>query len=427
MVLAVLFMACQDEPDASLPDPDPVPPVDTVAEVTGFSGTLPVLYIYTDENQAIESKEEYVQAEWWLDDMGANGYESIGSKQAPLRMQIKGQGNYTWENHPKKSYRIKLDEKQELMGMKPNRHFCLLAHYDDWLARLKNTMGFELSRRIGLSYTPAQEPIEVVLNGKYIGLYFLTEKIRTGKYRVNIDEQCEGETDSTLIASGAWLLEIDNHPNDNCINLVEQESDSITITYHSPEHLSSLQERYLIDWLTRVNEAIYNPDKTNTEWERYIDIDTLAMYYIIAEMMDDIERFSGSCYMFKRQGNETKLIFGPVWDFGNAFNRSGLYEDTSFQYFLYEQPTIFVSHWIKEIVRFPHFQQVVRERWREFYGSGFNGLDIDRFADEFVESIKSAVQADVVLWPRYDIDIQKENFKQFIRRKIDWLQSQWGN
>ena len=82
--------------------------------------------------------------------MGVDDFESLGSKEETLGMQIKGHGNYSWENHPKKSYRIKLDEKQELMGMKKNRHFCLLSHYDDWLAKLKNTMGFELSRRIGL-------------------------------------------------------------------------------------------------------------------------------------------------------------------------------------------------------------------------------------------------------------------------------------
>ena len=154
-----------------------------------YSGTVPVLFINTEGHRNIVSreKEDYLQAEWWLDNMGHKEFQSIGSAEAPLGTLIKGHGNYTWRNYPKKSYRLKLDDKQPLMGMPKNRHFVLLAHYDDFLARMKNTMGFELSRRIGMAYTPAQEPVELVINGEYMGLYFLTEKIRTGKHRVNIE------------------------------------------------------------------------------------------------------------------------------------------------------------------------------------------------------------------------------------------------
>jgi hypothetical protein len=127
-----------------------------------YSGTLPVLFINTDGYQNIVSRDEYIYAFWWLDNMGLEGYESIGSPEVPLGMQIKGRGNYTWTLN-KKPFRIKLDEKQPLLGMKKNRNFCLLAS-DLWTAPL----GFELSRRIGLAYTPAIEPVEIVLNGQYI-------------------------------------------------------------------------------------------------------------------------------------------------------------------------------------------------------------------------------------------------------------------
>ncbi len=418
----LLLAACEDQ----TPSTGPVAPRDTVSIQTPYSGTLPVLHINTEQGRAINSKEEYQQAEWWLDDLGLECYESIGSQDEPLTMLIKGQGNYTWVQYPKKSYRLKLETKQPLMGMKKSRHWVLLAHYDDYLARLKNTMGFELSRRIGLTYTPDQRPVEVIVNNKYMGLYFLTEKIRVDKNRVNIEKQDEFETSPTAIAAGAWLLEVDNHPGDNCISINERDNATLAITYHSPENLSSQQEQYLNEWMARVNTAIYSTDKSSDEWEQYIDIDTLAMYYIIGEIMDDMEYFSGSCYMYKRQGVDAKLIFGPVWDFGNAFQRWAIYQDTSFEHFLYSEPTVFTNHWIEEIMRYPHFQEVVKQRWRDFYNSGFNGLDIDRYADEFVASIKPAAIADAAIWPRYDIDIQKADFKRFIHRKIAWLNSQWG-
>ena len=248
----------------------------------------------------------------------------------------------------------------------------------------------------------------------------------------NIEEQADYETDPDRIMGG-WLLEIDNNPNPGVhVYIAEKydsfnQPDSMAVTYLCPEALSDVQEQWLKQYLSETNAAIYTDDKSSTEWERYIDIDTLAMYYIVREIMDDIEGFAGSCYMYKRYGDNSKLVFGPVWDFGSAFQRWAIYGDTEFNNFIYEQPSVFNSSWIEEIAKFPHFQQVLREHWREFYGSGFNGLDIDSFADEFVESIKPAVAADCVIWPRYDIDIQKADFKSFIHRKIAWLQSQLGD
>jgi len=51
-----------------------------------FSGTLPVLYINTEGHRDIVSKEkeDYLHADWWLDAMGLEGQESIGSADAPL-------------------------------------------------------------------------------------------------------------------------------------------------------------------------------------------------------------------------------------------------------------------------------------------------------------------------------------------------------
>ena len=402
-----------------------------LSPMPAYSGTLPVLFINTEDYRDIDSKDDYLHADWWLDNMGHEEFESIGSATEPMGMLIKGHGNYTWNKYDKKSFRIKLDDKEALMGMHSNRHFILLAHADDNLAKLKNTMGFELSRRIGLAYTPAQEPVEVVLNGQYIGLYFLTEKIRVGKHRVDIEEQMDGETELVNI-SGGWLLEIDNSPTPGEFVTIHERPGSngkpvrLEVSYHSPEKLSHEQKTYLKRLLQNANTAIFSSDKMSMEWERYIDIDTLAMYYIVGEMMDDLEYFAGSCYMYKHRGDSTKLIFGPVWDFGNAFQRWAIYDDTEFNKFIFEQPTPFISHWIEELVEYPHFRKVVRDHWQAFYESGFNGLDIDLFINEFVERIEAAFNADGERWKPRAIDYQQKDFKRFIHRKIIWLNTQWG-
>ena len=91
------------------------------------SGTLPVFYINTENGTPITSKEDYLNATYHLDALGLEGYTSIGSAEAPLPMQIKGRGNYTWTGFKKKPYRLKLDSKQPLLGMKKSKHFGLLS------------------------------------------------------------------------------------------------------------------------------------------------------------------------------------------------------------------------------------------------------------------------------------------------------------
>lgn len=383
----------------------------------GYSGTLPVMYINTDGGVEITSTEDYVNATYYLDNMGIEGIESIASPDSAFALQIRGRGNYTWRDFDKKPYRLKFDKKAAPLGMNKSKHFALLAHADDQMAFLRNTVGFELSRRLGLKYTPAQQPLEVVLNGKYIGLYFLTETIRVAKDRVNIVEQPDTATDATTI-TGGWLVEIDNYDETEQVRITEGNGEVIRFTYKTPEILSSQQERYLRTQMIAANSAIYSTDKSSETWEHYIDMDSLARFYIVQEVMDNAESFHGSCYLHKDQG-KTKWIFGPVWDFGNSYSR-----DNGF--FIYQYPP-FGQTWIGEIAKYPRFQQKVVEVWQQFKGNDYEGLD--EYIDSFVNQIYRASQSNYIRWPQYgngDIEWAKDEFVKSLDNRIAWLVSQWG-
>lgn len=382
-----------------------------------YSGTLPVMFIETENNEPITSTETYINALYRLDNMGIDNIEPIATADSMFAMQIRGRGNYTWRDFEKKPYRIKLDKKAALLGMNKSKHFALLAHADDNMAFLRNTIGFELSRRIGLAYTPAQQPVEVVLNGDYIGLYFLTETIRVANDRVNIVEQPDTATAADII-TGGWLIEIDNYDDDSQIRITEGNGEIIRFTYKTPESLSNKQESYLRNQVTAMNSAIYNSNKNSTAWEGYIDIDSLARFYIVQEIMDNAESFHGSCYLHKDKGIK-KWIFGPVWDFGNSYHRSN-------GQFIYQNPP-FGQTWIGEIAKYPRFQQKVIEIWKWFKGNRYDGLDT--FIDNFTEQIAIAAQYDALRWPNYgnyDIYNRKNNFTSMLDDRINWLVSQWG-
>ena len=385
-----------------------------------YSGTLPVLYIQTENKEPITSKDYYLNATYYLDAIGLEGYESIGSASAPLTMEIKGRGNYSWTGFDKKPYRIKLADKQPLLGMKKSKHFALLAHADDSNDRkgfMRNAVGFELSRMIGMTYTPDARPLEVVLNGDYIGLYFLTEHIRVDKDRVNIVEQEDEETDNEKI-TGGWLVEIDNYDDDPHITIKEGGKTTMWITYKTPEVLSPQQEQYLTEQMKLIDNLVYG-DKNSEELWNYLDMDALAKFYIVQELTDNYESFHGSCYLHKEMGENEKWYFGPVWDFGSSFNR----DKSQYMY----QGDVWHNHWIPEICKFPAFMNRVKEVWNEFYNGDYN--NIYNFIDTHENLIAQAAVKDKERWSQYHgsqtIGTYIERTTNVLRKNAEWLNEQW--
>jgi hypothetical protein len=385
------------------------------------SGTLPVLYITTQNNTPVTSKDYYLQATYYLDAKNISGYTNIGSASAPLSMEIKGRGNYSWTGFDKKPYRIKLAEKQSLLGMIKSKHFTLLAHADDAKDKkgyMRNAIGFELSKMIGMSWTPEAKPLEVVMNGDYIGLYFLTEHIRVDKDRVNIVEQEDNETDAEKI-TGGWLVEIDNYNDDPHITIEEGGSTTMWITYKTPEVLSNQQKQYITKQMTSIDNLVYG-NKNSSELWQYLDMDALAKFYIVQELTDNYESFHGSCYLHKNMGNNEKWKFGPVWDFGSSFNR-----DKS-QYIY--QGAVWHNHWIPEICKFPAFMENVKKIWKDFYANDFE--KIFTFTAEQLSLLKRASAVDAQRWPDYNgnADLAKciNQVNERLRKNAEWLNSQWN-
>jgi len=69
-LITISFLSCTDEVEAT------VPPCSAPATI---SGTLPVLYIDTENHKPIVSKEEYLNAFYRIDPMGIEGIEALAA------------------------------------------------------------------------------------------------------------------------------------------------------------------------------------------------------------------------------------------------------------------------------------------------------------------------------------------------------------
>lgn len=429
--------------------------------IAGLSNTLPVLYIniyktnadgsfVLDGNgnrifdnyqlQVEEIDKEYRSGEYWLDMNGCATVpgENIGSAAEPLPLEMKGRGNWTRKGFVKKPFKLKLGAKQKLLGMgtSKSKHWAILAHADDNYGYLRNFCGFNLGKRIGLPWTPSQQPVEVVINGNYRGLYFLTESIRVGDGRVSIEELNDNETDQNLI-SGGYLVELDNYDEENQIRMQEescaygQSLDALRITFDTPELYSDIQKRFVTEQFSAMNQYVGKANATegNILWA-YLDLDDAARYYIIMEILSHTESYHGSTYLFRDRGEGQKWHFSPIWDMGNAFNGS-----TS-DFFFNCDP--YGNTWIPSICLNARFQDKVRETWKWFMSACYS--DFMQDIDTYCNTIAAAARADHERWGNVnppvngqavqdntDMNSRKNAAKEKINRKINWLRSQWGD
>lgn len=406
------------------------------------SGTLPVLYINVYDasggydNEIIDrnlAHKNYFAGEYWLEANGCEGVSAVGSPESPMPLQIKARGNYTRTGFAKKPFKIKLDKKQSLAGLSKSKHFALLAHADDNYGYLRNFCGFNLGRRIGLPWTPRQQPVELVVNGDYRGLYFLTESIRVEEGRIEIAALADSETD-TAQASGGYLVELDNYDEDNQIRMPEKSCvsghllDALRITWDTPEEYSELQKRFVTDQFTAMNDYVGAND--DALWS-YLDLDDAARYYIVEEIISHTEAFHGSTYLFRDRGEGQKWHFSPLWDCGNAFN--GPVDDYFYNH------DAFGNTWIPSIATNNTFKAKVRATWLWFMSACFEGFRHD--IEAFVSQISIAAVCDRARWknaPRpdggvtadvadnSDMDGRCKAVVNHIESKLQWLSGKWG-
>lgn len=399
IVVALGAISCSDDATANEPN--------SPGNVT-ISRTLPVLYIHTENNRPITSKTEYIKATYRLDPMGTEGVEALGTEAEPLPMQIRGRGHSSWKSR-KKPYKIKLDKKTAIMGMPKNKHWALLQPSENTVA------GLQLGKLMELAWTPSFRPVEVVLNDDYIGLYFLTETIRIDENRVNIYEQEDQETAPDLI-QGGWLVEVDNYHDECQITIPENNQWNFTLRYHSPENLSNVQLQWLTNEFKAINRAIYSSDKTSAEWEEYIDVESMARFFILQEVMDNPDGFHGSFYLHKDLTENARWIAGPIWDLV-CYNR----EKTDYTFRMKVHYSI-TPHWIGELIRYDSFCKAVESAWKKIYPERLS--EIYGYIEETVLPLDKAWENDCERW-NFDksqtAELRADRIKTALRRNMEWL------
>lgn len=380
---------------------------------------LPIVFINTPGRADITSKKD------WMENASITIKKADGSiDYCDDALQIRGRGNSSW-TMPKKPYALKLSDKAEILGMPQHKRWILLAN---WMDRtlMRNAIAFHISSLTGLEWTPHGECVEVVLNGKHIGNYYLCEQIKVDKNRVNITKMKETDTDGEAV-TGGFLVELDTHFDE--INKFKSATKSLPYMFKDPDEtlLQPAQFSYFENYINAMEEKLYSNDwLANREYANYMDLTSFVDWWFVHElMMNDEPAHPKSCYMHKDRAG--KLKAGPVWDFDYSTltpNEISIWIAKSDLYY-------------ERLFSDPEFVTLVKERWAMFK-TKFD--TVPEYIRSVASKIKVSNEINYNMWPLSEhtsgsVNSDKDlSFDEAIDRliwsymaKLSWLDTQINN
>lgn len=381
---------------------------------------LPVLEINTPESKPIESKDvrlEGCTVRVLLD----NQWEDYGTA------GIKGRGNSTW-SLPKKPYNIKLDKKNSVLGMAESKHWTLLANafYDK--TQLHNCVAFEVARKTDFEWVQSGEYVELILNGEDKGLYYLCEKPRAEKNRINIKELKPTDIDENVIGGGYLLesacgLEMNGRENSFYTDYFNKTGSNFSFdlgwSLESPdENVPEVQLNYIKNALNHMESLIYDDDKLMTcEYMNFFDIESFIDWKLVEDVcLNEEASRSKNISIYKNRGDD-KFYMTPPWDL-DAWT-FGCREKDVIHTDLY---TIYYYKLLKE----PHFVMRLKEKWQAY--KDVWASDVPVFIDDTYQRIRRSALKNEQMWPEWHeiygnkiFDECVMEMKNVFLRQIDYM------
>lgn len=323
---------------------------------------LPVVYIDTPDRRAVTSKTTWMEG---ATIMVVNADRTIDCSGT---LSIKGRGNSTW-GYPKKPYALKLDKKEKVLGMKKHKRWCLLAN---WMDRtlMRNAVAFEISRHTGLAWTPSGQYVELVLNGRHLGNYYLCEQIKIDENRVAIDG-----TDGQIFELDAYFDEV---------NRFRPSISKLPWNLKDPDEVTEEHFAYVRDYVEKMEKALYG--SSSSEFCKYVDLESFADWWIVNELTMNWEvNHPKSCYMHLDKGG--RMTAGPVWDY-------------DWGTFLPGSTSSFITNnglYYPQLLKDNEFVRILKSRWATFKPALES--EIPAFIDSLQKQLSDSDVINSKMWP----------------------------
>ena len=382
---------------------------------------LPTLYLNTQDGWDITSKERYKLANLWRVDNGK--VECFDS------LEVRGRGNSTWYNMPKRPYRIKFQEKEKFLGSERAnaRNWTLMANCAD-KTLIRNAVASYIGTQLGQVFTPAASFVDLYLNDKYLGNYQVSDHVQIHKKRIAITEQEERATAESDI-TGGYFLEVCGSSSSEPVWFSTNKGTAVTIKSPDEEVINNAQRNYIQKFVSEFENRLMGNKFTDPEqgYRPMVDSLSLASWFLSNEFTGNADGYY-SVYFYK-DAQDDHLYFGPLWDFDIAFNncdRIGVVTNR-----MMIDAGFITCPWPGRMWKDPWFKKLTGRLWHQSVRDGLieNTLAyVDSLANLIDESqqrnfevwpLSTHVYNEITLWSTYIEGV--DYLKKFIREHADYL------
>jgi len=403
-------------------------PTSSRNKVDFTSSDLPIVIIQTDNRTLSNSKKS--SATMKIIDNGskrnkvtdpANGYDGL------IKIKLRGNSSLSFEQKRFTFETVNTEgraENVQLLGMPADNDWVLLAPYND-ISMMRDVFAFDMWNNMG-HWAPRTRYCEVIMNGSYIGVYILCEKIKRGQNRIDIAKLKKTDTEGIEL-TGGYIVRID--PPDEGEKSFQSDvpglisnggfggmgggfggfgggmggfgggRSTVTWTYYYPksDKLTPEQEKYISDYIKTTEKVIQSDNFADPQngYAKYIDVESFVDYLIHTELSLNADGLKRSAYFYKDKQNPDgtggKLNAGTVWDYNLAYGNCNFANANKIDAWVYEgsetNPT--PAMW-KRLMQDPSFVAKVKARWKELRKGYLSDSNIDRFIDEHAAMLKES-------------------------------------
>ena len=291
---------------------------------------LPIMFVDTKGQCLDNTKNEKMPATMRILDGATNNVaDSAKGTLYDIGIKVRGQSSAKF---PKPGYSVEVrDEKGEgldvsLFGLPPSDDWVLHGPYVD-KSLIRNALAHWLFRHAGW-YSPRTKHFDLYINGVYRGVYVLIEKIKRGKYRVNVSKLKETDIAGDSLTGGyIWAFDkTGTNTGGMGMDDISKEGfktgDGLNVIMHYPkkENLQRQQEEYLKKYLTDF-ENLFKNGKNGDGYEQYVNLTSALDYVLHEEVTNNADSYWCSFFLHKpKDSKDGKVTLGPAWDFNLAMS-----------------------------------------------------------------------------------------------------------
>ena len=322
---------------------------------------------------------------------------------------LKGRGNSTWWK-PKKPFLLTLDRTDTLLGMAEGQKWVLLANAMDF-SNLRNKVVLDFARSLDMGWNPDCRFVNLFFNGKYYGLYLLTEKVEFSDTRLNPEQYPSylllNDIEQTILKSGMphFAFISDQH-----VGVMDARASGGV-------PLDSIKES-----LDRFKGMLLSPDDvTDSVLASVVDIESWAGKYLIDELFLNGDVWRRSNY-FYCMGHAPYIFYsGPVWDYDLAM--ASTHEE------IFAESDQILP--IYTMCRSKSFQNVADSIYYHYGRPYVMGL-LDHRLDSLAQRVEASATANAIRW-EHDKGLQTssssavDSLKHFFQQRVVLLDSYFSH